>query len=90
MEGLGFKVNSYDPCVANKDVNGEQLTVVWYVDDLKVSHKDENIVTAFCIKVSELYGSDTKLGCCNVHDSLGMDLDWSQDGVFIISMIKYL
>ena len=36
----GFTLNPYDPCVANKMVNGEQMTVIWHVDDLKVSHKD--------------------------------------------------
>jgi hypothetical protein len=36
--GIGFKLNQYDPCVANKMVNGHQLTVSWHVDDLKVSH----------------------------------------------------
>ena len=90
LEGLGFKINPYDPCVANKDINGEQLTVVWHVDDLKVSHKDENVVLAFCVKMSQLYGSSTKSSRGKVYNFLGMDLDWSRDGVFIVSMIKYL
>ena len=90
LEGLGFKINPYDPCVANKDINGEQLTVVWHVDNLKVSHKDENVVSAFCVKMSQLYGSGTKSSRGKVHNFLGMDLDWSRDGVFIVSMIKYL
>jgi hypothetical protein len=30
----GFKVNPYDPCVANKIVRGRQMTVSWHVDDL--------------------------------------------------------
>ena len=34
----GFELNPYDPYVANKMVNGEQLTVCWHVDDLKPSH----------------------------------------------------
>ena len=33
-----FEVNPYNPCVANKMVNGEQLTVCWHVDNLKSSH----------------------------------------------------
>ena len=41
LEDMGFEVNPYDPCVANRMVNGNQCTVVWHVDDLKVSHKDE-------------------------------------------------
>ena len=34
LERYGFELNPYDPCVANKVVNGEQMTVVWYVNDL--------------------------------------------------------
>ena len=45
LEQLGFKLNRYDPCVANKMVNGEQCTICWYVDDCKISHKDPNVVT---------------------------------------------
>ena len=33
-------INPYDPCTANKQVNGSQMMVVWHVDDLKISHKD--------------------------------------------------
>ena len=40
LEEMGFEVNSYDPCVANKIVNGTQMIVCWHVDDLKISHKD--------------------------------------------------
>ena len=34
IEAYGFKVNPYDPCVANADINGHQMTVTWHVDDL--------------------------------------------------------
>ena len=47
LEAYGFEVNPYDPCVANKMVNGSQMTVTWHVDDLKVSHKDYDEVTKF-------------------------------------------
>ena len=40
----GFKTNPYDPCVANKEVNGSKFTIVWHVDDLKLSHKDPKVV----------------------------------------------
>ena len=29
----------------NKEVNGSQFTIVWYADDLKLSHKDQEIVS---------------------------------------------
>ena len=39
LEKEGYKINPYDRCVANKNINGSLCTVVWYVDDNKVSHK---------------------------------------------------
>eukprot|EP00804_Cyclotella_cryptica_P026253 CCRYP_019832-RA/>CCRYP_019832-RA protein AED:0.47 eAED:0.47 QI:0/-1/0/1/-1/0/1/0/53 len=33
LKSKRFVVNPYDPCVANKNVNGKQLTVTWHVDD---------------------------------------------------------
>ena len=43
LESEGFKINPYDPCIANKMVNGKQMTIAWHVDDLKVSHKQERL-----------------------------------------------
>ena len=68
----GFELNKYDMCVANKIVNDSQLTICWYVDDLKISHKDEKEVTKM-IEVIE-----NKFGKMNVsrgsqHTYLGMD-----------------
>jgi hypothetical protein len=38
LKSKGFKFNPYDPCVANKQVNGEQLTVCFHMEDCKISH----------------------------------------------------
>ncbi len=38
LEGMGFKLNPYDPCVANLTIHGKQCTVAWFVDDNKISH----------------------------------------------------
>ena len=45
LEAYGFTIKLYDPCVANKMVNGNQLTVMWHMDDLKISHVDGKVVT---------------------------------------------
>ena len=45
LENMGFEINPYDPCVANMEINGFQMTVTWHVDNLKVSHKDPAAVT---------------------------------------------
>ena len=38
LKGMGFEINSYDMCVVNKIIDGSQCTIVWYVDDIKISH----------------------------------------------------
>jgi hypothetical protein len=88
--GDGFELNRYDPCVANKMVNGKQMTVCWHVDDLKVSHLDGIELTKFVHRNAKIYGDQitVKRGC--VHDYLGMDLDYSLDGKVRVSMIRYV
>ena len=91
LKDMGFEVNSYDPCVANKMVNGHQMTVCWHVGDLKVSDKEESAVTALTVKLGELYGSKTTICRGKVHEYLGMDIDWATEpDTTIVSMIKYM
>jgi hypothetical protein len=33
MKTIGFKLSPYDPCVANRMLNGKQHTIYWHVDD---------------------------------------------------------
>jgi len=42
----GFKLNLYDGCVANKMVNGKQITICFHVDDCKISHECTKVVDA--------------------------------------------
>jgi hypothetical protein len=91
LEDVGFKVNPYDPYVANREVRGSQCTAVWHVDDLKVSHKDEAVVTLFGQELAKRNQNKIKIKRGKVFDYLGMDLDFeSAPGALIISMIKYL
>jgi hypothetical protein len=39
LMSVGFEINPYDPCVANKIVNGMQMTICFHVDDCKLSHR---------------------------------------------------
>ena len=65
-----FTLNPYDLCVANKMVNGSQMTICWYVDDLKASHVDPHeaekmmsIIEDQFGKMNIVYGNDqTYLG----------------------------
>ena len=60
LDNMGFEVNPYDPCVANKRMNGKQMTICWHVDDVKVSHVDKNAVTALALELAKLYGPKRK------------------------------
>ena len=55
LEDMGFVVNPYDPCVANMMVNGAQITVCWHVDNLKIYHKYEELVSAFAIHIADTH-----------------------------------
>eukprot|EP00804_Cyclotella_cryptica_P003539 CCRYP_002162-RA/>CCRYP_002162-RA protein AED:0.36 eAED:0.36 QI:0/-1/0/1/-1/1/1/0/220 len=53
----GTKINPYDMCVANKEMkHGHQLTVLWYVDDLKISCKSKVEVTKLICYLRSIYG----------------------------------
>jgi hypothetical protein len=43
---MGFVLNPYDKCMANKIINGKQCSIGWYVDDNKVSHAEEAVCTS--------------------------------------------
>ena len=59
LEKIGFKINPYDRCVANKEINCSQCTVVFYVDDNKVSHKDPQVVNDVIKEISKYFGDLT-------------------------------
>ena len=56
LKEMGFELNPYDPCVANKTINGSQMTVTWHVDDLKVPHVESIEVTKFILSMAKIYG----------------------------------
>jgi hypothetical protein len=64
LEEIGFKINLYDPCVANRIINGSRHTVKWHVDDLKSSHIDPKVNDRFLEWLEKKYG-DKNLGSVN-------------------------
>ena len=39
LTDIGFVLNPYDPCVANKIIGSHQMTICFNVDDCKLIHK---------------------------------------------------
>ena len=51
----GFELNPYDPCVVNKMVNDEQLTICLHVDDLKSSHINPKVHNKFLQWIKDIF-----------------------------------
>ena len=84
---MGFEVNPYDPCVANKMINGLQMTVTWHVDDLKISHKESDEVTKFISELEKVLGNKLTVHRGKIHSYLGIHSDYGTAGTVKISMI---
>ena len=89
---LGFEINPYDQCVANKTINGSQCTVAWHVDDLKISHKKKKVLKWVVEKINNKYGKEAPLTVHwgDAHEYLGMCLDYSVPGKVTFRMEEYL
>ncbi|CAJ1965740.1 unnamed protein product [Cylindrotheca closterium] len=85
---MGFKLNPYDLCVANCDIDGKQCTICWYVDDNKISHMRLEVVKDIIGKIEAKFGKMTnKFG--EEHEFLGMKITY-KDGKVEISMKKHI
>ena len=44
IKSEGFALNPYNPCITNKIVDDSQLTLVWHVNDIKISHLKSSVI----------------------------------------------
>ena len=86
LENIGFKLNDYDPCIANFLVNGYQHTVRFHVDDLLSSHVDPKVNVRFQIQLEKMYGKNKAVEPTRgkKHDYLGMLVEFTEKGKVII------
>jgi Reverse transcriptase (RNA-dependent DNA polymerase) len=92
LQGWGFAINPCDQCVANKEIDGKQCTIIWHVDDLKISHCNCEVVSGVIRRLSEVFGKEAPLTvhCGRIHDYLGMKIDFSKKNKVIINMMEYV
>jgi hypothetical protein len=91
----GFTLNPYDSCVANKTVNGSQMTICFHVDDCKMSHQSSKVIDKMIEWLRVNYESifedgsgKMKVSRGKIHEYLGMTLDFTQPGVVQVTMFK--
>ena len=60
LKEIGFELNPYDPCVANRMIEGSQQTICWHVDDVKSSHISKKVQDEFENWLIDKYDCDMK------------------------------
>ena len=58
IQDIGFIINPYDMCVVNRNIRDTQHTVVWHIDDIKLSHLDSKVNYKFLKWPTKKYGED--------------------------------
>lgn len=82
---MRFKTNPYELCVLSKDIDGSQFTIVFHVNDLKVSYTDPSVVTMIIKKLKDVYTHNFSLkdeliiARGKVHEYLGMKVIFKKE-----------
>ena len=97
LRDVQFKINPYDPCVANKMIDGQQMTICYHVDRFKFSHYRIKVNDRMIKWLGQEYESIFEEGLGKmtvsrgkVHKYLGMTLDYTVHGQVQITMIDFL
>ena len=92
LQEWGFTLNKYDSCVANATIEGSQCTILWHVDDLKISHINPDVVSDIIKRLNGRHGKEAPLTETRgeIHDYLGMTIDYSVDGKVIFRVDDYV
>ena len=89
-----FVINPYDPCVDNCDIAGIQMTVIWNVNYMKLSHSREEEVKKMIQWMQETFSGDgigdLKITRGRYHQFLGMNFDFSKEGEVRITMRDFV
>eukprot|EP01038_Epipyxis_sp_PR26KG_P018905 gene18905-26771_t len=71
LNGIGFVENQYDPCVFNKTVDGNQITIGVHVDDLVITCVSNVLIKEFIRQLEDIY-KKVKISEGKNHKYLGM------------------
>ena len=74
--------------MANKEINGKQFTICWYVDDIKFSHVDEKVVKEERTKIEQKFDKMT-VSYGKRYTYLGMNFEIKNNTV-VMEMVEYL
>ena len=93
LVNMGFEMNDYDKCTFNKTIDGQQCTIQFHVDDLKLSFLRQGELDTIIDQLNEIFGSEGEMLAASygkIHEYLGMTIDWSEKGRVMFTMYDYL
>ena len=86
---FGFKINPYDLCIVNAIMDGKQCSVVFHVDNNKISNVDSKMVLKVIGIMEDEFGKIV-MTRGKIHDFLGMKLEFLGDKRVKVDMRQYL
>jgi hypothetical protein len=93
LVGWGYEPNCYDRCTFNKMIDGNQVTIQFHVDDLKISHVKQSVIDSILNDSNNKFGTSKKPLAAttgDVHDYLGITIDYSECDNVKFTMYDYL
>ena len=86
---MGFKLNPYNKCVANKIIDGKQCTIAWWVDENCLTHLSTKVPQRIIERIERKFGKMTVTRGDKL-TFLGMKLRYPGDGLVQINMREYI
>ena len=82
----------YKQYVANKIINDQQCTIIWHVNDLKISHVDRNRVEDIIKDLNKKFGKESPLTTTRgkVLEYLGLTINYRKKRKLKMSMYNYI
>ena len=93
LDDWGYVKNNYDPCTFNKVINGEQVTIQFHVDDLKISHKEQKVLDDILYDLNIKFGTKKKALSAStglIHEYLGITISFDELHKVKFTMFDYL
>jgi hypothetical protein len=97
LTDIDFVINPYDPCVAKKMIEGDQMTICFHVDVYKLSHRKTKAMDSMIEYLRQEYESIFEDGSGamavsrgKIQKYIGMALDYTVRGQANITMFVYV
>jgi Reverse transcriptase (RNA-dependent DNA polymerase) len=89
LKGNGFHQNAYDPCVFNKIVDAQQISIAFHVDDFLLTSTNSEALDEVEALFTKAFNKITK-SKGKVINYLGMTFDFSNEGKVHVNQLGYI